>query len=172
VILLWPIRKRIGALLRAVPRPYALLSVGSLAVLIGAQATGEGEAIYPLTDFGMYTVSLDTSARELLEYTAELSSGREERLLIPRMFPVAGGYLRRRIDDNVDALEHSRSGRSDPATARKLDTMLAEVARRYAELHPEDPPRVIRVWRSVLPLDARSGPERSSRELVYEYGVR
>jgi hypothetical protein len=31
---------------------------------------------------------------------------------------------------------------------------------------------VIRVWRSVLPLDARSGPERSSRELVYEYGVR
>ena len=143
-----------------------------MTILIGAQATGEGEAIYPLTDFGMYTVSLDTSVRELMEYTAELSSGREEQILIPRMFPVAGGYLRRRIDDNVDAIEHSRSGRPDPAAARKLDAMLAEVARRYAELHPADPPRVIRVWRSIVPLDARSGPERISRQLVYEYGVR
>jgi hypothetical protein len=120
----------------------------------------------------MYTVPLDTRTRELVEYSALLSSGRDEPLLIPRMFPVAGGYLRRRIDDRVDALAGPRSGGPDPAAARELDAMLAEVANRYAELHPGDPPRTIRVWRSVVRLDARSGPERSSRRLVYEYRVR
>jgi len=168
--LLWPVRARIGAILSAIPRRYALFSVTSVVVLIGAQAAGEGEALYPLTDFGMYTTSLVGDHR-FVDYTAELSSGREERLLIGRLFPVGGMYLRRRIDDDVDAVESPGSGSIDPMAVDKLDAMLAVIARKYDSLHPGDPVRTIRLWRGTVSLRDDKGTT-ISRRLIYEYHTR
>lgn len=169
--LLWPVRVRIRAILSAIPRPYALFSVGSLAILIGAQAAGDGEAVYPLTDFGMYSTSLDKDYHEFVEYTAQLSSGREERLLIGRLFPVGGSYLRRRIDDTVDAIESWGSGSVDRAAVEALDAMLASFAREYETLHPGDPVRTIRLRRGRASLRDRNGTITISRQPIYEYQV-
>ena len=166
--LLWPARAHIRRILSSIPLPYALYSVGSLAVLIGAQAAGEGEAVYPLTDFGMYTSSFDEEYTEFSEYTVELSSGRHERLLIGRLFPVGGAYLRRRIDDNVARVEIQQSGSKGGAAAERLDAMLASIAREYEARHPGDPVRTIRVSRASVPLE-RGGPEAITRHLIYEY---
>lgn len=169
--LLWPVRARIGAILWAIPRPYALFSVGSLAILIGAQAAGEGEAVYPLTDFSMYTTSLDKDYHKFVEYTAELSSGREERLLIGRIFPIGGSYLRRRIDVDVDALESPGAGSSDPVAVDRLDAMLAAIARKYDALHPGDSVRTIRLRRRSVSLRDYRGTSTISGKLIYEYHV-
>ncbi|HJR52644.1 MAG TPA: hypothetical protein VJ982_02905 [Gemmatimonadota bacterium] len=168
--LLWPVRAHVRRTLSSIPRAYALFSVGSLAVLIGAQAAGEGEAVYPLTDFGMYTTSFDEEYTEFSEYTVELSSGREERLLIGRLFPVGGAYLRGRIDDNVEKVEIQEPGSNEGAAAARLDTMLASIAREYEARHPGDPVHTIRVSRAIVPLE-RGGPEAISRHLIYEYHV-
>jgi hypothetical protein len=168
--LLWPVRTRIGAILSAIPRRYALFSITSLVVLIGAQAAGEGEALYPLTDWGMYTTSLHEDHR-YVDYTAELSSGRQVRLLIGRIFPAGGMYLRRRIDDNVDAIEAPASGSIDPVAVDKLDAMLAAIARKYDTLHPGDPVRTIRLWRGTVSLRDDKGTT-ISRRLIYEYHAR
>lgn len=165
--LLWPARAHIRRILSSIPRPYALYSVGSLAVLIGAQAAGEGEANYPLTDFGMYTTSLDENYTEFSEYTVELASGREERLLIGRLFPVGGAYLRGRIDDNVDGVVIE--GSAGPA-AEVLESMLASIAREYDARHPGDPVRAIRVSRASVPLEP-GATKTISRRRIYEYRV-
>lgn len=169
--LLLPIRTRIRTILSAIPRRYALLSVGSLAILIGAQAAGEGEAVYPLTDFSMYTKSLDKDYHQFVEYTAELSSGREERLLIGQLFPTGGMYLRRRIDDNVDAIESRGSGSVDPAAVETLDAMLASIARKYDTLHPGDPVRTIRLRKGSVSLRDQRGTRTISGQWIHEYHV-
>jgi hypothetical protein len=170
--LLWPVRARIGAILSAIPRRYALFSVSSLVVLIGAQAAGEGEAFYPLTDFGMYTTSLLKDEHRFVDYTAELSSGREERLLIGQLFPAGGMYLRRRIDDSVDAIESSGSGPINPVAVETLDAMLAAISRKYDSLHPGDPVRTIRLWRGTVSLRDPGASRTISRRLIYEYHPR
>lgn len=170
--LLWPVRSRIGAILWAIPRRYALFSVTSLVVLIGAQAAGEGEAFYPLTDFSMYTTSLLRDHHRFVEYTAELSSGREERLLIGRLFPAGGMYLRRRIDDSVDAIESPGSRSNNPVAVDALDAMLAAIARKYDSLHPADPVRTVRLWRGTVSLRDHKSPSTIPRRLIYEYQAR
>lgn len=170
--LLWPIRARIGAVLTSIPRRYSLFSVATLVVLIGAQVAGEGEAFYPLTDFGMYTTSLGEDDHRFVDYTVELSSGREERLFIGRLFPAGGMYLRRRIDDSAESIESSGSGAIDPAAVEKIDAMLAAIARKYDSLHPGDPVRTIRLWRATVSLRDPGGPGTSSRRLIHEYQAR
>ena len=167
--LLWPVRGRIAAILSSIPRPYASVSVASLVLLIGAQATGEGEAIYPLTDFGMYTKSLTEDQHRFIEYTAELSSGREERLLIGRLFPTQGTYLRRRMNESAEAIDSPGSGSIDPEAVGNLDAMLSAIARKYDTLHPGDPVRTIRLWRGSVSLRDPEGP--TSRRLIHEYHV-
>jgi hypothetical protein len=169
---LWPIRKPVGSLLASIPRPHAVVTVASVAVLIGAQAYGEGEAVYPLTDFGMYTASLPAGQLRFVEYTARLSSGREEPLSIARLLPIGGSYLRRRVGKAVDEVEARRMTGADPKQAPDLDAMLAALARRYETLHPDDPVRAIRVRRASIPMSDDGSAGGISRSLVYEYRVR
>lgn len=166
---LWPVRARIRALLSSIPRPYALFSVSSVVVLIGAQAVGDGEEHYPLTDWGMYTRSLLEYPR-FIDYTAELSSGREERLLIGRLFPAGGTHLRMRIDDAAEAVEGSGSG-SARAAIDKLDAMLGAIARKYDADHPGDPVRKVRLWRGTMSVPDHGVPSTTSRRLIHEYDI-
>ncbi|HET6616737.1 MAG TPA: hypothetical protein VFH69_02890 [Gemmatimonadota bacterium] len=165
--LLWPVRGRIVATLSSIPLPYAFLSVTSLVLLIGAQASDEGEAIYPLTDFSMYTKSLTEDQHDFYEYTAELSSGREERLLIGRLFGTQGTYLRRRMNESAEAIESPESERVDSMAVGNLDAMLEALAEEYDTDHPRDSVRTIRVWKGTVSLRDPRGP--SSRRLIHEY---
>jgi hypothetical protein len=169
--LLWPVRARIGTILSAIPRGYALFSVASLVVLIGAQAAGQGEALYPLADWSMYTTSR-LEDPHFIDYTAELSSGREERLLIGQLFPVGGRHLRMRIEETADAIEGPGSGSINRVAVDKLDAMLAAIARKYDSLHPGDPVRTIRIWSGTVSLRDHKGTSRISRRLIHEYHAR
>ncbi|HEY7471079.1 MAG TPA: hypothetical protein VIE68_01905 [Gemmatimonadota bacterium] len=166
---LWPIRARIRAVLSSIPRSYALFPVASVALLIGAQATDEGERIYPLTDWGMYSRSFVEDPR-FIDYEAELSSGREEPLLIGRLFGATGALLRSRIDDSARAIDES--GSVDPAAIERLDAMLAAIAREYDADHPGDPIRTIRLWSGTVSVGGPDRQVRTSRRLIHEYRAR
>jgi hypothetical protein len=81
-------------------------------------------------------------------------------------------YLRRRIDDSVDAIESSGSGPINPVTVETLDAMLAAISRKYDSLHPGDPVHTIRIWRGTVPLRDLEAPRTISRRLIYEYHPR
>lgn len=167
---LWPVHTRIRTLLSSIPRRYALAHFASIGILIGAQAAGESEAYYPLADWGMYTTSY-LEDPHFFDYTAELASGREERLLIGRLFPAGGTLFRARIDDAAEAIEKAGSGSVDPATVGKLDSMLAAIAGKHDADHPGDPVRAIHLWSGTMSVGKHGNPSSLSRRLIHEYRV-
>lgn len=170
VTLLWPLRKLIRAILSSIPRPYALVSVGSLVALLGAQRAGTGEALYPLTDWSMYS-RLAPADPHFVDYITVRSSGREERLHLRRLFPLGGRHLRMRIDDSARAIE--QPGRESSRRAvDKLDVMLAAIARKHDSLHPGDPVRTIRVYTGMVSVGDHDVATTTSRRLIHEYHPR
>ena len=169
VTLLWPLRGRIRAILSSIPRPYALVSVGSLVALLGAQRAGTGEALYPLTDWSMYS-SLALADPQFVDYIAVRSSGREERLHLRGLFPLGGRHLRMRIDDSARAIE--QPGRESSRRAvDKLDVMLAAIASKHDSLHPGDPVRTIHVYTGMVSVGDHLAST-TSRRLIHEYHAR
>lgn len=168
--LLWPLRGRIRAILSSIPRPYALVSVGSLVALLGAQRAGTGEALYPLTDWSMYS-ELAPAGPHFVDYIAVRSSGREERIQLRGLFPQGGRHLRMRIDESARAIEQPGREASRPAVD-KLDAMLAAIARKLDSRDPADPVRTIRVYTGVAAVGDHDLATTTSRRLIHEYHAR
>ena len=170
LLLTWPVRARLWALATTVPPRYALFSVASLVILLAGHMISRGAATYPLTAWDMYTVS-NPADPQFIDYIAALSSGREERLLMGRLFPAGGRHFRARVDSAAFAVERSQPGQNRQAIDH-LDTMLAAVARSYNAQHHAQSVRVIRLWVGTVPAQKYRGPASISRRLLYEYQAR
>ncbi len=169
VLLLWPVRARLRTIASAIPRRYMLFCLGGAVLLLGGQVVSRGEATYPLADWDMYTERRPDDPR-FIDYLAELSSGREERLLIGQLFTAGGRHFRARIDKVVFAIEQSPPG-SAPQAIDDLEAMLAALAGAYAEQHPPESVRTIRLWSVTVPARDYKGPASISRKLLREYRV-
>ena len=110
-LLLWPIRRSLADLARVVPVRYRLASLAILLLPAGGQLIDRREATFPVSDWGMHTESMTGDPR-FIEYTAVLEDGREARLLIGTLLPVAGKRLRTRMDQTVygDAFQSPMDG--------------------------------------------------------------
>lgn len=168
--LLWPLRGRIRAILSSIPRPYALVSVGSLVALLGAQRAGTGEALYPLSDWSMYS-RLAPADPHFVDYIAVRSSGKEERIHLRGLFPLGGRHLRMRVDESARAIEQP-GGEASRQAVDKLDGMLAAIARKEDSLHPDDPVRTIRVYTGMTSVGDHDLATATSRRLIHEYHAR
>ena len=163
-LLLWPVRAQLVAIASAIPRRYTLFCLGGALLMVGGQVASSGEATYPFADWDMYTVRRPDDPR-FVDYSAELSNGREERLLIGQLFPAGGRHFRARIDQVAFAIEQ------DPRAIDDLDAMLAAVAQAYAAQHSPDSVRTIRLWSVTVPARNYRGPASISRKLLREYQV-
>jgi hypothetical protein len=163
-LLLWPVGAQLLTIASAIPRRYTLFCLAGALVLVGGQVASNGEATYPFADWDMYTVRRPDDPR-FVDYVAELSNGREERLLIGELFPAGGRHFRARIDQVTFAIEQ------DPRTIDDLDAMLAAVAQAYAAQHSPDSVRTIRLWSVTVPARNYRGPASISRKLLHEYQV-
>jgi hypothetical protein len=170
VVFLWPVHASLRAIVLAIPRRYTLFCLGGMILLLGGQIVSRGEATYPLTDWNMYTVRLADDPR-FIDYMGELSSGRETRLLIGRLFPAGGRHFRARIDKAAFAIARTDSGSPDQRAIDDLDAMLASLARAYTLQHPGESVRKIRLWSATVPARDYKGPASISRQLLREYRV-
>lgn len=168
-LLLWPVRARLRTIASAIPSRYMLFCLGGALLVIGGQVASSGEATYPLVDWDMYTVRRPDDPR-FVDYVAELSNGREERLLIGQLFPAGGRHFRARIDKVALAIGQTQPG-PDHQAADDLDAMLAALAGAYAVRHPQESVRTIRLWSVTVPARDYRGPGSISRQLLREYQV-
>jgi hypothetical protein len=166
--LLWPVRGRLREVAAAIPRRYVLLCLLGGMLLLGGQMISSGETSYPFPDWDMYTVSNPADPR-FVDYMAELSSGREVRLLIGQLFPAGGRHFRARIDKAAYATDTAQGGSNDAQAAADLDALLAAVTREYNARHPGDPVRTIRLWVGTVPARSYKGPASISKHLLREY---
>lgn len=169
VILLWPVRAHLRSIAASIPRRYLLFCLGGALVLVAGQVASHAEATYPVTDWDMYTLRRPDDPR-FIDYMAELSSGREERLLIGRLFPAGGRHFRARIDSVAFAID-AQGASPDPRAIGDLETMLSAVASAWGAQHPGDSVRHIRLWSVTVPARDYRGPASISRTLLREYRV-
>ena len=168
VALLWPVRARLREIAMAIPFRYALCCLAGCLLLLGGQMVSSGETTYPFPDWNMYTVSNPADPR-FVDYMAELSSGREVRLLIAQLFPAGGRHFRARIDHAAYATDPAQGGSDNPQAEADLDALLAAVTRQYNARHPGETIRTIRLLVGTVPARNYHGPESISRHLLREY---
>lgn len=166
--MLWPVRTRLREIALAIPRPYVLCCLVGCLLLIGGQMASSGKTTYPFPDWDMYTASMPDDPR-FVDYMAELSSGREERLLIARLFPAGGRHFRARIDQAAYAMERAVGGAGEREAVAELDALLAAVTQQYNSRYPGKTIRAIRLWIGTVPARNYGGAESISRRLLREY---
>jgi hypothetical protein len=155
-------------LVAAIPRRYAWCILLGLSLLLGGHAASDPEGTYPFPAWDMYTVSSPGDVR-FIEYEAELSSGRRERLLIAELFPAGGRHFRARLDEAAYAADRRPPESDQVQTTADLEALLAAVAAEHDARSPEDPIRMIRLWVCTIPPRDYRGPESVSRQLLLEY---
>ena len=143
-MLLSPVRWRLRAIFSDIPRRYLACSLTLLVLLIVAQSTASSSGAYPLSEWNMHTVAVKADP-EFIDYTILRSDGREDRLLVGRLFPIVGKKLRSRMDRFARAAESAGSVNHRDA-AEGLDEMLARSSDAYAADHPGVTVRSVRVW--------------------------
>lgn len=170
-LLLWPIRRSLVALASTVALRYRLASLAVLLLLGGGQLLDEREATFPVSDWAMHTESMTTDPR-FIEYTAVLEDGREERLLIGTLLPIAGKRLRTRMDQTVygEAFQSPMHGSAPAEAADDLEAMLTGVVRAYEARHGQAV-RAVRLWDVTIPIDPYTGPDSIKRDLLREFHV-
>jgi hypothetical protein len=168
VAVLWPVRLRLGEIAAAIPRRYVLGCLLLWMAMLGGQMATSGKTTYPFPDWDLYTASIPNDPR-FVDYMAELSSGREVRLLIGELFPAGGRYFRAQIDHAVYATESGPGGSVDAQAASDLDAFLAGVTRQYNARHPQETIRSIRLWVGTVPARNYHGPGSISRHFLREY---
>lgn len=170
LVLLWPVRVRLRAVLASIPRRYAVTCIAGLCLLLAGHEVSRGDVTYPLAGWDMYTRS-DPSDPRFVEYVAELEGGREEPLLLGELFPDGGRHFRARVDQAAYALDAAAPGER-PQAAAHLDTVLDAIALRYREVHAADSVRAIRLWIGSVPAQHYRGPASITRRLLLEYETR
>jgi hypothetical protein len=166
--LVWPVRASFKRLVGGIPRGFAWCLLLGISLLLGGHAMSDPEETYPFPAWDMYTVSNPGDVR-FVEYEAELSTGRRERLLIAELFPAGGRHFRARLDEAAYAAEHVPPGSNESRTIADLEALLAAVAYEHDTRNPEDPIRRIRLWVCTIPPRDYRGPESISRRLLREY---
>ena len=161
-LLLFPSRARLRDVFTALPWPYALVCLTSVGLLLAGHAISRNEDTYPLVAWDMYTEN-QPGDPHFVDYVGVLASGREERLLLGRLFPAGGRHLRARIDSAAEATVRESS------RGVQLGSLLAAVVIAYDARHPTDSLRSIRVLLGTVPARAYTGPQSISRRLIYEY---
>lgn len=165
---LWPVRRQLALVARAIPRSYAAVSLLGAGLLLAGHVISRGEATYPITAWDMYTASNPDNPR-YVDYMAELRSGREVRLLIASLFPAGGKHLRGRVDAAAFAVQRATGGPDEQRAVAELEALLVAVTREYEARHPQDPIRTIRLWVGTVPARNYAGPASISRTLLREY---
>ena len=149
----------------ALPRPYLLACLTSVGLLLAGHAIARNEDTYPLVAWDMYTDSRSGDPT-FVDYVGVLANGREERLLLGRLFPAGGRHLRARIDSVAEATVRESS------QGVQLDSLLAAVVIAYDARHPTDSLRAVQLWLGTVPVRAYTGPQSISRRLIHEYTAR
>jgi hypothetical protein len=167
-IMLRPARTRLRALTASVPWRYVARSLTGLALLLGGHAISHGEATYPLDAWDMYTEN-NPADPELVDYVAVTTTGREERLLLGRLFPAGGRHFRERIDSAALAVSSSNRGSE---AIEQLDAMLGAIVEAHERLNPPDTVSAIRLFVRKVPARAYGGPSSIERRQIHEYLTR
>lgn len=168
MLLLWPIRSRIRELARAIPRRYVVACVFGVLLLLAGQMASNGSMTYPFPDWDMYSAS-EPEDPKFVDYMARLKSGREERLLIGKLFPAGGRRFRVRIDNAAYAVDRAVIPEELSKAADDLNGLLAAVTREYNSRNPDDPIHSIQLWIASIPAQHYKGPDSISRKLLREY---
>jgi hypothetical protein len=166
--LLWPIRMRLWDIARIIPRRYVLFCALGWILMVAGQTISNGNATYPFPPWNMYTSSKPGDPH-FVDYMAELSSGREVRLLIAQLFPASGTVFRGQVDSAAYSIQRLQDGSDERQPTADLDALLAGVARQYDARNPGERIRTIRVWIGTIPVRSYKGPASISRRLVREY---
>lgn len=166
--LLWPIRTRLREIALAIPRPYVLACLFGWILMLGGQIVSSGSTTFPFPAWDLYTASFPNDPR-FVDYMAELSDGKETRLLIAELFPAGGRYFRAQIDRAVFATEPAQDGSVDPQALANLDALLAGVTRQYSARHSGQTIRSIRLWVGTVPARNYHGPASITRSFLREY---
>lgn len=169
-LLLWPARARLRDAFTTLPKRYAAACLTSVGLLLVGHAGSRNEATYPLVAWDMYTEHHPGDA-PFVDYVGVLDSGREERLLLGRLFPAGGRHLRARIDSASVAVTRDSQAPGHQRAMAQLDSLLAAVAATYDAQHPADFINTIRVWLGTVPARTYTGPQSISRRLIHEYRV-
>lgn len=166
-LLLWPARARLRNVITTLPVRYVMACLTSIGLLLIGHAITRNEDTYPLVAWDMYTVN-DPRDPQFVDYVGVLASGREERLLLARLFPAGGRHFRARVDHaSLAVADDSLPGHQQAID--QLDRLLAAVATAYDAQHPSDSVRVIRLWLGTVPAQAYAGPQSIRRRLIHEY---
>lgn len=169
--ILWPARRELSDLARALPLRYRVALLGALLLVGGGQLLNDRFATFPLSDWSMHTESLTVDPR-FIEYTAVLDDGTEERMFVGSLLPVVGKRLRTRMDQSIfgEASREPMHGMTPAAAADDIDALLTTVARAHAARRGQ-PVRTVRLWDVTVPTDAYDGPSSIRRVLVREFRV-
>jgi hypothetical protein len=169
-LLLWPARARLRDVFTTLPPRYAAACLTSAGLLLAGHVISRNEDAYPLVAWDMYTENHPGDA-QFVDYVGVLDSGREERLLLARLFPAGGRHLRARIDSAAVAVTRDSPSPAHRNAMVRLDSLLAAVAATYDARHPADSINSIRVWLGTVPARSYTGPQSIRRRLIHEYRV-
>lgn len=170
-LLLRPSLAQLRETLATLPGRYAAICLASAGLLLAGHAISRNEDTYPLVAWDMYT-ERHPGDPQFVDYDGVLANGRDERLLLGRLFPAGGRHLRERIDSAAVAATRDSLSPGHQLAVAQLDSLLAAVATTYDAQHSGDSLRAIRLFLGTVPARAYTGPQSIDRRLIHEYRAR